>query len=118
MVNHSKRAKCMYIRSSRIMHAYMNTSKGIAKFKNFQILLDSGCSSTIVMRRLLEKLYPEKYAVIQWQTQAGKITTNLKITVDFILLALSATNFVTWKCHVDVFARDRYDMVLGRDILK
>ena len=57
---------------SPILHGFVNTRKGRAKFKNFQIILDSGCSSTILMRRLVEKLCPEKDAVMQWQRQAGK----------------------------------------------
>ena len=41
---------------------------------------------------------------------------NLKVEVDFTLPVLSATNVVTWKCHVDDSAKGRYDMILGRDI--
>ena len=47
----------------------MNTHEGEARFKNFKILLDSGCSSTIVMRRLIEKLNPKEDAVMQWHAQ-------------------------------------------------
>ena len=46
----------------------MNNRKDKAKFKNFQILLDNGCSSKIVMGRLVEKLHPKKYDVMQWHT--------------------------------------------------
>ena len=35
----------------------MNTCSGKAKFNNFQILLDSGSSSTIVMGKLTSKFY-------------------------------------------------------------
>ena len=69
------------------------------------------------MRRLVQKLCPEKYAVMQCQTQAGNITTNLKVDVDFTLTALSATNAVTWKCPVDYSVKGGYEMILGRDIL-
>ena len=34
---------------SPIIHGCMNTRKGKFKFKNFRILLDSGCSVMIVM---------------------------------------------------------------------
>ena len=91
----------------------MNTIKGREKFKNFQILLNSGCSSTILMRRLFEKLCSEKDDVVQWQTQAGNITTNFKVKVYFTLPALSAKNAVAWKCQVDDSDRGRYDMILG-----
>ena len=54
---------------------------------------------------------------MQWHTQAGNITTNIKFEVDFTLPALGATNFVTWKCHEHDSDKGRCDMILGRDIL-
>ena len=39
-----------------ILHRCKNISKGRANFKNFRILLDSGCSSTILMVRLIKNL--------------------------------------------------------------
>ena len=54
---------------------------------------------------------------MQWNTQDGNITTNLKVKVDFTLPALIAMNVVTWKCHVDDSAKDGYDMISGRYIL-
>ena len=38
----------------------MNTRHGRVELKNFRILLDSGCSSIILMGRLVEKIHPEK----------------------------------------------------------
>ena len=55
---------------------------------------------------------------MQWKTKAGNITTNLKVKVDFTFSALIAKNVVTWKCHVDNCTKGRYDIVLGRYILK
>ena len=91
----------------------MNTRYGRAKFKNFLILLDSGCSSTILMGRLFEKLHPEKYAVTQWHTQARNITTNNNVKVNFTLPTLSATNVATSKYHVYESAKGIYNMILG-----
>ena len=71
----------------------------------------------ILMRRLVEKTYPEKDVVVQWQTQARNITTNFKVKVNFTLPALSVMNVMTWKCHVDESSKGRYDMILCRDIL-
>ena len=50
-------------------------------------------------------------------TKVGYITTNIKVKADFTLPILSATNFVTWKCHVDDSAKVRYDMILGQYLL-
>ena len=95
----------------------MNTGKFIAKFKKFQIILESGCSSTIVMGRIVGKLNTEKYSVMQWHTQTRNIATNIDIKVYFILPALSAKNVVAWICHVDYSSKGRYDMILRQDIL-
>ena len=92
----------------------MNTRKGKDRFKNFQILLDSGYSSTIVMVRIIKKIHPKEDAVIQWHTQAGKITTNINVKIDFNVSELSATKIVTWNCHMDDYTKGRYDMILCR----
>ena len=63
----------------------MNTRKGKAKFKNFLILLDSVCSSTIVIGGIVIKLILEEGKLMQWNPQAGNITTNIKVKVDFTL---------------------------------
>ena len=95
----------------------MNTQKGRAKFKNFHILLDSGCSYMIIMRILITKRNPKRDDVVQWHTQAVNITTNLNVKIYFTLPELSATKIVMWNYHVDDFAKGRYYMILGRDIL-
>ena len=41
---------------SPILNGCMNTRNGKATFKNFRVLLNSGCSSIIVMWRIIEKL--------------------------------------------------------------
>ena len=76
-----------------------------------------GCSYTIIMLRLVKILGLEQDSPMQWNTQVGNITTNLKVKIDFTLPALSATNVVTWNCHVDDSSKGRYDMILGRDLL-
>ena len=62
----------------------MNTRRGKAKFKNLRILLDSGYNSTIVMRGIIKKLKIIEETVMQWHTQAGNITTNLKVKYIFL----------------------------------
>ena len=69
------------------------------------------------MGRLVEKLYPEKDAQMQWHTQAVDITNNIKVEVDFTLPAISVKNVVKWRCHVDYSAKVRYDIILGRYLL-
>ena len=65
ILNTYKRTKNINCHYSPILHGCMNTRNGRSKFKNFRILLDSGYSSMIIMRRLIEKLNPKKYDVMQ-----------------------------------------------------
>ena len=64
IINPPKRAKNINSHWSPIIHGCLNTRKGRSKFKNFQILLDGGYSSMIVIRRLVHKLGPRKDAVM------------------------------------------------------
>ena len=117
IINTPKRAKNLNSHYSPILHGCMNTRKVRSKFKNFPVLLESGFSSNILMVGLVKKLAPEKDALMQWHTQAINITTNLKFKVDFNLPTLSATNILTWNCHVGEYSKSRYDMILGRYLL-
>ena len=65
ILNPLKRTKIANIYNYPILHGYMNTQKGKAKIKKFLILLNIGCSSTIIMERLIPKKNPKKDNVIQ-----------------------------------------------------
>ena len=52
------------------------------------MLLDSGCSSTILMKRLIERLNPKRDDVMQWHMQADRINTNLKVKIYLPYLSL------------------------------
>ena len=54
--------------------------------------------------------------VIQWLTQVGKITTNLKVKIDVTLPEFSAMKIAMWNFHVDDSAKVRYYMILGRNL--
>ena len=84
-INNPKRTKTLNNHRYPILHGCINTRKGKAKFKNFLNLLDSECIFTIVIGRLVEELPPRKDAMIQWNTQAGNIYTNIKVEVYFTL---------------------------------
>ena len=113
IINPPERAKTFDSYYSPILHVCMNTREVKAWFKNFRILLDSEFSSTVLMGRLVEKLCPKHYSLMQWDTQAGNITTNLKVNIDFTLPTLNATNVVIWNFHMDDSAKGGYEMILG-----
>ena len=49
------------------------------------------------MGSLINKRIFKKDAVIQRHTQAGKISTNIKVNMEFTLTEIGATKTVTWK---------------------
>ena len=118
IINPPERTKNINSHYSPILHGCMSNRKGRAQFKKFLIILDNGCIYTIVTRRILQKLCPEKDAVMKWQIQARNITSNLKVNVDFNLSTISATNVVMCKCNVDDSAKGSYDIILGRYLLR
>ena len=71
----------------------------------------------IVTRRPMTKLKTKEYSVTKWHTQAGNITTNTKVKIDFTLPRFSVKKIVTWNCNANDSAKGRYNMILVRDIL-
>ena len=65
ILNPSKRNKNVNSHHSPILYGCINTRKGKAIFINFRIILDSGCRSTIAMKRLIEKLNHKKDDSVQ-----------------------------------------------------
>ena len=65
IINPPKYNKILNSHYYHIIHECMNTIHCRLKFKNFRTILDSGCTSTIVMGGLVEKMHSEKYAVMQ-----------------------------------------------------
>ena len=54
---------------------------------------------------------------MQWHTQVGTITTNIKVKNCFTLLEPRVTKISTKTFHVDDTANGRYKIILGRDQL-
>ena len=62
-----------------ILHGYMNTCRGRAKFQKFRIFLDNGCISKIIMRTLITTLKTKDDYMMQCYTQEVHLITNLKV---------------------------------------
>ena len=92
MINPPKRTKNLNGHYSPVLNECMNTRNDREKFKKFRILLFIGCSFTIAMGSIVQKLKPEKGAVMQCHTQAGNITNNFKVHMDFTIPALRTMN--------------------------
>ena len=53
------------------------------------------------MKSLITKSNPKIESVMQWHTQAGNITTDLRVKIDLTLPEICVMKIVTWNCHID-----------------
>ena len=54
---------------------------------------------------------------LQWSTAAGVLTTNTKIATSFRFPELHANKLINQSLHVVDLNIDRYDMIIGRDLI-
>ena len=54
----------------------------------------------------------------QWSTAAGILTTNTKIATSFSFPELHANKLINQSLHVVDINIDRYDMIIGRDLIR
>ena len=84
------------------------------------VLLDTGCSNTIVNDKYLNYLESVKKIKTNYATAGGTYHVNKNGIVKFKLPEFSTSKEITWKCDVDngSLLELGYDMVIGRDLLK
>ena len=82
-------------------------------------LVDSGASESILSKAKAHKL-PLKNTKNeqQWSTAAGILTTNTKTATSFSFPELHANKLINQYIHVVDLNIDRYDMIIGRDLIR
>ena len=88
IINPPKRTKKLNSHYFPILHVCINTRKGRSDFKYFRILSDIGCSSTIVIGRLVKKIHPEN---ILWCSGTRRLV---------ILLLILRLNWISTYPHL------------------
>ena len=79
-------------------------------------LLDSGASSTIVAKNILQGFKFDHAPQSQvWATPAGDMTTNQMVKTTFTFDELQPNKTVGWNFHVATLKG--YDMIIGRDMM-
>jgi hypothetical protein len=85
-------------------------------------LLDTGTTSTIVVRQFIRKGRAKGYKGKRtvWNTLGGQFSTNWKALIEFKFPELSNDKKVTWICHVDDKTDHKtasYDIIIGMDLM-
>ena len=84
--------------------------------------MDTGTSSTIVLRNFVAKGRAKGYAgkSTTWSTLGGKFKTKHKALIDFTFPELNNQKAVTWICQVDEKHAEEescYDMIISMDLM-
>ena len=92
------------------------------KLVPIRALLDTGTTSTILLREFFKKGRAGGYSGQEtlWKTMGGNFTTKKKALVDFRFPELNTDKKVTWVCHVDETTKEEhalYDMIIGMDLM-
>ena len=90
-----------------------------SKTRIVKSLFDSGASESILDKSNADKLPVKKTKnERQWSMAAGVLTTNTKIATSFSFTELNANKLINQSLHVVDLNIDRYDMIIGRDLIR
>jgi hypothetical protein len=100
----------------------LESRKGSQKsrdLKRMRVLLDSGCSATLINHSLIGKLKTTKVKETKWTTKSGSFKTDKKCKVTFTLPAFHEHRKINWNCYVDNSdpGTCNYDLIIGRDLM-
>eukprot|EP00980_Cylindrotheca_fusiformis_P019054 scaffold6427_cov78-Cylindrotheca_fusiformis.AAC.1 len=103
---------------SPILIAKLQVKLGTPKTKMIRALCDSGASTTIMDKKFAKKLRIRKDNNTVWNTAGGTLTTTEKAKIRFQLPQLSTTMTVATDVHLTNGISDRYDIIIGRDLMR
>ena len=96
----------------------VNKEVSHSKGKIMKVLIDTGCSLTLLQRNSISKhLYEktkEKHKTV-WSTNTGTFNTTHKCKINFKLLGFSPSRVISWSVHINN-TNSQYDMIIGRDL--
>jgi len=86
------------------------------KYENLKILLDSGCSHSILAKKYASNKLKEKKQT--FATGGGAMSTKWESKQYFSLSELSWSKIVDWTFQITDSKNLGYDMIIGRDIMQ
>jgi hypothetical protein len=102
--------------------AFIKTLTGEIHAKTPKVLIDTGCSKSIINKRVVpqDTLKKKQTKETVWNTNGGSFLTNYSVPITFTLPEFASSKSVTWDMFVDeIDDKNRpYDMIIGRDLQK
>jgi hypothetical protein len=99
--------------------ALVKKTAGKLPAKLVRVLIDTGCSKTIVKAtKVPAALLTAKRTSkpIMWKTNGGDFYTKYEVPLTIILPEFSPSMEVKWSCAIDENPEASYDMIIGRDL--
>ncbi len=85
--------------------------------ENIYILLDTGCSNTIISKNYFNLCKSIKKSKSRYSTAVGVYKTSKHGTIKFKLPEFSNSKEITWNMDIGDLGVLEYDMIIGRDLL-
>ena len=105
-------------RVSPVLTVKFQEKHGTPKCIHLIALLDSGTSDTIMEEQFAKKLRTRESEATNWNTAAGNFNTNRRCKINMQLPEISPTMTITSDVHLTKSISPRYDMIIGRDMMK
>ena len=104
-------------RETPVVKVRFQEKHGTPKCIELNALLDSGCSGTLMNEKFAKKLRTQKAATTNWGTVNGELETKRRCKINMQLPQLSKSLTINVNTHLVKKVSDRYDMIIGRDVM-
>jgi hypothetical protein len=81
-----------------------------------RVLIDTGCSKTLIKKEHVPQGLTLIDAPVNWSTNGGTFSTRHMAPLNIIFPEFSSSMEVQWNCAVDENPASTYDMIVGRDL--
>ncbi len=115
---HHKKSRSTVVDARPVVQVLLNsTTQTGPKVRSIFALLDSGASSSIVQKSLINEEDVEQTTKTVWSTANGKFTTGETVKLAFTLPEINEQRVVHFKVHIADDILTSYDMIIRCDIL-
>ena len=86
-----------------------------------RVLLDTGSTSTIVLRKFAKALDPPTKNHVKWSTMGGQFCTRRTASIKLKLPEFTTNKTITWTAHVDETTDAKsamFDLIIGIDLME
>ena len=96
--------------------ALVKSVNGAQPRKLPRVLIDTGCSKTLIKKGHVPSGLALMDRPLNWSTNGGTFATRYEVPLTIVFPEFSSSMEVQWNCAVDENPDSTYDMIIGRDL--